>query len=132
VVDPLQRKCDRCSQETDEKYFQFFEVDTQNRSREFGVFCLQCSLELVEEMSGKLEWFQTKTGWKGYINPDARSELEMTGFLQGDHSAQCIVIVQIGPEQGRNQMRNLMEILRVEYATGLISKETYHSLKRGD
>ena len=128
----LQGKYDRYSQETDETNFRFFEVDTQNRPQEFGTFCLQCGIEIVDELRPKLEWLQTKTGWKGYINPNARSELNTTGFFQGDHNVQCIEIVQIGHERGRNQKRILMEILRAEYATGLISKETYKFLKGDD
>ena len=126
----MQGKCDRCGHQQLTIAYTFYELKPHNRKQCFGVFCSQCTTELVDELRGKLEWFQTDRGWKGYINPKARSELKKTGFLHTEDESQSIEIVQIGQKGRESKRRDRLEVLRVRYAGGLISKEEYLKLMK--
>jgi len=66
--------------------------------------------------------------WKGYIRPEARSELEKIGFIHPKHDTQYIEIDQVGRKRGRVEGTDTLALLRLKYAGGLISKEEYERL----
>lgn len=70
----------------------FYEVDQLDRKHRFGMFCRQCTVELVDELKGKVEWFHIAESWKGYIRPKARPELERAGFIHPKYNSQFIEI----------------------------------------
>jgi len=86
--------CNRCGREEGSRYV-FYEVDRQDRRDKFGIFCMQCSVELVDELKGKLEWFRIAGSWRGYIHPKARAELEKEGFIHLKRNSQYIEIKRV-------------------------------------
>ncbi len=121
-------KCDRCGQKTQETHFMFHEVDKQDEKHRFGIFCIQCTMELLEDLKGKLEWFFVEGNWRGYIHPEARHDLEKVGFVHPKHNTQCIEISQVRRKHKEVERKEALAILRVGYAGGLISKEEYEKL----
>lgn len=77
----------------------------------------------MDELRGKLEWIRFEQGWRGYVHPQARMELEASGFIQAEHKTQLIEI--LGMKRAPAGEREVLEILRLEYASGLISREEY-------
>lgn len=116
------KTCERCRKEVGDLYT-FYEINKQDERRKFGSFCSECAKELVDELKGKLEWVRFEEVWRGYIHPEARVELEKSGFIQARHGTQFIEIV--GRKRNPAGEREVLEILRLEYAGGLISKEEY-------
>lgn len=114
--------CERCHKEAGDLYT-FYEINKQDERRKFGSFCSECTKELVDELRGKLEWLRFEGGWRGYIHPKARMELEKSGFIQARHNTQFIEIV--GRKRNLAGERKVLEILRLEYAWGLVSREEY-------
>ncbi|UCF58541.1 MAG: hypothetical protein JSV15_05590 [Candidatus Bathyarchaeota archaeon] len=114
--------CERCRKEVRGLYT-FYEINKQDERRKFGGFCGECTKELVDELKGKVEWVRFEGGWRGYIHPEARMELEKFGFIQARHNTQFIEIV--GRKRDSASEREVLEILRLEYAGGLISREEY-------
>lgn len=115
--------CNRCGK-TVRTSFVFYEMDAQNRHHRFGSFCRKCTIELVDMLKGKVEWFRIQDGWRGYILANARSELEEMGFISPKYDTQYIEIKKIGGKEGSMKNKNL-DILRMEYAAGLISQQEY-------
>jgi len=77
----------------------------------------------VDELKGKLEWFRFEGGWRGYIHPEARIGLEKSGFIQAKHNTQ---LIEINWKKRKSAgEREVLEILRLEYGSGLISREEY-------
>jgi hypothetical protein len=107
----MKDNCDRCSREIEGRRFVFYEVDRQDTKHRIGIFCLQCSIEVLDELKGKLEWFHIETGWKGYIRPEARSKLEQTGLIHSKYNTQSIEINQIGRENTKIGRTEVLEIL---------------------
>jgi len=124
----MNANCSRCDQKIEDASFIFFEVDRQDRKHRFGTFCFHCTIELLDQLKGKVEWFQMEKSWKGYIHPEARSELEKIGFIHPKHDTQYIEISQVGRKRGRVEGTDTLAILRLKYAGGLISKEEYERL----
>jgi len=116
------KTCERCRKEVRDLYT-FYEINKQDERRKFGSFCSECTKELVDELKGKLEWVRFERVWRGYIHPDVRMELEKSGFIQARHNTQFIEIVR--RKRNRSGEREVLEILRLEYAGGLISREEY-------
>ncbi len=116
------KTCERCRKEARDLYT-FYEINRQDERRKFGSFCGECAKELVDELKGKLEWVRFEGGWRGYIHPKARMELEKFGFIQAKHDTQFIEIA--GRKGTQLVKREVLEILRLEYAGGLISREEY-------
>ena len=116
------KTCERCRNEVRDLYT-FDEINKLDERRRFGSFCNECTRELVDELRGKLEWIRFEQGWRGYIHPQARMELEASGFIQAGHKTQLIEIV--GMKRAPAGERAVLEILRLEYASGLISREEY-------
>jgi len=116
------KTCERCRKEVRDLYT-FYEINKQDERRKFGSFCSECAKELVDELKGKLEWVRFEGGWRGYIHPKARMELEKFGFIQARHNTQFIEIT--GRKRNQAGEREVLEILRLEYAVGLISREEY-------
>jgi hypothetical protein len=114
--------CERCHKE-DRDLYTFYEINKQDERRKFGSFCSECTKELVDELKGKLEWLRFEGGWRGYIHPKARIELEKSGFIQARHNTQFIEIV--GRKRNLAGESEVLEILRLEYAWGLVSREEY-------
>ncbi|UCE29096.1 MAG: hypothetical protein JSV85_07555 [Candidatus Bathyarchaeota archaeon] len=114
--------CERCRKEVRDLYI-FCEVSKKDEKREFGSFCSECAKELVDELRGKLEWLRFDGGWRGYVHPDARKELERSGFIHAKHDTQLIEIA--GRRRGPVGERDVLAILRLEYVGGLISREEY-------
>ena len=119
--------CNRCGRKTAEPQFTFSEVDREEKKYRFANFCIDCSIELLDKMKGKVEWFHIEKTWKGYINPVARRELENAGFIHPERNSQY---VEITPIERRRRAARLdpLAILRVKYAGGLISIEEYKKL----
>ena len=88
----MKRNCDRCGKKTEGSRFIFYEVDQQDRKHRFGSFCRQCTTELIDELKGKVEWLRVAETWRGYIQPKARLELEISGFIHAKHNPQYIEI----------------------------------------
>lgn len=107
--------------------FIFYEVNQRNRKYRFGTFCVHCSIELVDELKGKVEWFQMEKSWKGYVHPAARSELEKTGLIHPKRNSQFIEIEQVR-KCGEIGRRDALALLRIKYTGGLISEEEYEKL----
>jgi len=124
----MKSNCDRCDRKIEGARFIFYEVDQQDRKHRFGIFCINCTIDLLDELKGKLEWFHIGRSWKGYIHPEARSELEKTGFIHPKHNSQYIEIKHIGRKRGKIERSDALAILRVRYAGGMISKEEYEKL----
>jgi len=116
------KTCERCRKEVRALYT-FYEINKQDERRKFGSFCSECAKELVDELKGKLEWVRFEGVWRGYIYPKARVELEKSGFIQARHNTQFIEINWKKRKPAGE--REVLEILRLEYAGGLISKEEY-------
>ena len=120
--------CDRCGRKIEETRFIFYEVDQRNRKHKFGIFCIHCTTELLDELKGKVEWFHVERVWKGYIHPEARLGLEKTGFIHSKRNPQYIEISPVGRKRREVGRREALDILRVKYAGGLISKQEYQKL----
>ena len=124
----MKSSCDRCGQKIEETHFTFYEVDQRDRKHSFGTFCVRCTTELVDELKGKVEWFHVEKSWKAYIHPEARPELEKTGFIHSKRNPQCIEIDPAGRKRRGVGRREALDILRVKYAGGLISRQEYEKL----
>ncbi len=125
----MKSNCDRCGRKIGGPHFVFYEADQLDRKSKFGAFCHRCAIELLDELKGKLEWFHIEErSWKGYIHPEARSELEKTGFIHPKHNSQYIEIKQVGGKRGKVEKSDALAILRVKYAGGLVSKDEYEKL----
>jgi hypothetical protein len=124
----VESNCDRCGQKTQEAHFMFHEVDKRDAKHRFGIFCIQCTIELLEDLKGKLEWFYIEGNWRGYIHPKDRYELEKAGFVHSKHNSQYIEISQVGRKHKEVERKEALAILRVGYAGGLISKGEYEKL----
>ena len=122
--------CDRCGQKIEGTHFIFYEVDPRDRKHRFGTFCIQCSIELLDQLKNKLEWFHIEKSWKGYIHPEARYELEKTGFIHPKHNSQYVEIKHVERKLGKVERTDTLAILRVKYAGGLISREEYEKRLR--
>ena len=107
----MKNNCDRCSRQSDGTSFIFYEVDQRDRKHSFGTFCNRCTIELLDQLKGKLDWFHTESGWKGYIRPEARSKLERAGFIHPNNKAQSIEISQIGRKGTKIGRTEVLEIL---------------------
>lgn|GEM_PF-4752560 len=116
------KTCERCRKEARDLYT-FYEINKQDKRRKFGSFCSECTKELVDELKGKLEWFRFEGGWRGYIHSEARIGLEKSGFIQAKHNTQLIEINWKKRKPAGE--REVLEILRLEYGSGLISREEY-------
>ena len=116
------KTCERCRKEVRD-FYTFYEINKRDERRKFGGFCSECTKELVDELKGKLEWVRFEGFWRGYIHPEARLELERSGFIQAGHGTQFIEIV--GRKRKRAGESEVLEILRLEYASGLVSREEY-------
>jgi len=116
------KTCERCRKEVRDHY-NFYEINKRDKRRKFGSFCSECTKELVDELKGKLEWVRFEESWRGYIHPEARVELEKSGFIQAKHGTQLIEIA--GRKKNSAGEEGVLEILRLEYACGLISREEY-------
>lgn len=132
----MKSNCDRCGGKTEQVGFTFQEVNEHNGKHKFGVFCVKCTTELLDELRGKLEWFRIERSWKGYIHPEARPELEQSGFIHSKHKSQYIEVKQVERSRGKIGRTDAAAILRVEYAGGLISKEKFkkalREIEKGD
>lgn len=104
-------RCDWCNHETGSKSFIFYEVAHQDRKHRFGIFCLQCTIELLDLLKGKLEWFHTENGWRGYIRPEARSKLERANLIHSNHNTQSIEIDLDGRKSKKVGRTEILEIL---------------------
>lgn len=124
----MNSNCERCGGRIEGPHFIFCEVDQRDRRHRFGIFCNHCTIELLDQLEGKLEWFHIEKSWKGYIHPEARYELEKTGFIHPKHNPQYIEIKHVGRKRGKVGRTDSLAILRVKYAGGLISKEEYEKL----
>ena len=111
IVGLVNNDCDRCGREIEGTRLIFFEVDRQDRKHRFGIFCIQCSIELLDKLKGKLEWFHTESGWKGYVRLEARSKLERDGLIHPKHNTQSIEITQVGRKRGKIGRTEVLEIL---------------------
>ncbi len=121
----MKSSCDRCGQKTEDASYIFNETDQQDRKHRFGIFCRECTIELLDELKGKLEWFYIADSWRGYIHAEAKSELEKAGFLHPKHNSQYMEINRVGRDREQARRREALEILRIGYAAGLISNEEY-------
>lgn len=126
----MKRNCDRCGGKTEQVNFTFSEVNEHNETHQFGIFCTKCTTELLDELRGKLEWFRIERSWKGYIHPEARPELEQSGFIRPKHRSQHIEVKQAGRTHDKIERTDAIAILRVEYAGGLIPKEKFEKALR--
>lgn len=124
----MNSNCDRCGRKIEGPRFIFYEVDQQDRKHRFGIFCNHCTIQFLDQLKGKLEWFHIEKSWKGYIHPEARSELEKTAFIHPKYNSQFIEIKQVGRKREKVDRSDALAILRVKYAGGLISKEEYEKL----
>ncbi|UCE15786.1 MAG: hypothetical protein JSV12_07965 [Candidatus Bathyarchaeota archaeon] len=124
----MKSNCVRCGQKIEETRFIFYEVDQRDKKYEFGIFCVHCTTELLDELKGKVEWFHIERTWKGYIHPEARLELEKTGFIHSKRNPQYVEINPVGRKREEVRTREALDILRVKYAGGLISKQEYRKL----
>jgi len=115
--------CDRCG-ENSRTYFIFCEVDSKENYHTFGTFCRKCTIELIDELRGKLEWFRLSEGWRGYILRKSRSELEKRGFIHKKYDPLYVEIKKHGGESGLMK-ENKLDVLRIAYAAGLISRREY-------
>lgn len=115
--------CDRCG-ETSRTYFIFYEIDSKENYHKFGAFCRQCTIELIDELKGKLEWFRISEGWRGYIQRKTRSELEKRGFIHKKYGTQYVEIKKHEGDSGLMK-ENKLDVLRIAYAAGLISRQEY-------
>ncbi|MGD8505731.1 MAG: hypothetical protein PVF15_03600 [Candidatus Bathyarchaeota archaeon] len=116
--------CNRCGRKTEKTQFTFSEVDREEKKYRFGTLCSDCTIEVLDKLKGKVEWFHVEKAWKGYINPVARRELENIGFIHPKRNSQYVEITPI--ERRRKVERSdALAILRVKYTGGLISKEEY-------
>jgi hypothetical protein len=107
--------------------YSFFEVNKLDERWKFGSFCRVCTKELVDELRGRLEWVRFNQGWRGYVHPQSRAELEALGFIQAEHETQFI---EIKGFQGTSaEGKEIQEALILEYASGLISREEYEQRK---
>ena len=112
-------KCDRCNRATEIPYI-FYEVDRQDQRHKFGTFCCECTFELVDDLKGKVEWFQIENLWRGFILPRARRNLEQSGVIHAKHDIRLIEIVG-----NKDKKVGEREVSRMEYACGLISRKEY-------
>lgn len=87
--------CNRCGRENPQPLFIFYEVDQKGGKHEFGTFCRQCTLELIDELKGKVEWLRVVETWRGYIQPKARMELEIAGFIHAKRKPQFIEVSKV-------------------------------------
>jgi hypothetical protein len=107
----VENSCDSCSREIEGTHFIICKVDQRDRKQRLGSFCIRCLIELLDRLKGKLEWFHTESGWKGYIRPEARFKLEQEGFIHPEHNTQSIEINQIGQKSGKVGRTEVLEIL---------------------
>jgi len=107
----MKNNCDRCSLEIGGPRFIFYEVAQQDRKRRFGIFCNRCTIELLDQFKGKLEWFHSEGGWKGYIRPEARSKLEQMGLIHPEYNTQSIEINHVGRKNRKIGRTEVLEIL---------------------
>lgn len=107
----VESSCDGCSQEIEGTRFIFYEVDQQDRKHRFGIFCIRCSIGFLDKLKGKLEWFHTENGWKGYVRPESRSKLERAGLIHPKHNIQSIEINQVGRKSRKIGRTEVLEIL---------------------
>jgi len=107
----MKNNCDRCGQEIEGKSLIFYEVKHQDIKRQSGIFCTQCSIELLDKLKGKLEWFHIEDGWRGYIRPESRSELERAGIIHPKHNTHSIEINQVGQKREKIGRTEVLEIL---------------------
>ena len=112
-------KCDRCGRISEAPY-SWFEVDKNDQRHKFGTFCQDCTFELVDELKGKVEWFQIENLWRGFIRPTGKSLLEQSGFIRAKRDSRLIEIVG-----SKDKQIGEREFLRMEYACGLISRQEY-------
>ena len=124
----MKSNCNRCGRKIEGTRFIFYEADQRDRKHEFGIFCDHCTIELLDKLKGKLEWFHIEKSWKGYIHPEARSELEKAGFIHPKHNSRYIEIKHVGRKHEEVGRTDALAILRVKYAGGLISEEEYEKL----
>ena len=120
--------CERCGRKTGGPHFVFSEVDQRDRRHTFGLFCYDCTIELSDQLKGKLEWFHIEESWKGDVRPEARPELERAGFIHPKHGSRIIEIEKVERKRGKDDTSDALAILKVKYAGGLISKEEYDAL----
>lgn len=121
----VESSCDRCGQKKDGARFIFYEAEREDKKHRFGFFCAECTRELLDELKGKLEWFCVESGWRGYINPEARPELEKGGLIDPKRHSQYIEIRHVMRKRRKVSRRDTLGILRVEWAAGLISADEY-------
>lgn len=89
----------------------FYEVDRQGRKHSSGIFCLECSIELLDKLKGRLEWFHAEWGWKGYIHPEARYKLEKDGLVHAEYDTQSMEISRTGLKSRKIGRTEVLEIL---------------------
>ena len=121
----VESRCDRCGRENDGARFTFYEAERADKKHRFGFFCAECTKELLDELKGKLEWFCVESGWRGYINPEARLELAKDGLISPRRHSQYIEISQVMRRHRKVSRRDALGILRVERSAGLISPDEY-------
>ncbi len=107
----MKNNCDGCGREIEGTRFIFYEVDQQDRQHTLGIFCNHCTIELLDQLKGKLEWFHTESGWKGYIRPEARSKLERIGLTHPKYNTQSIEINQVNRKSRKIGRTEVLEIL---------------------
>jgi hypothetical protein len=121
----VESRCDRCGRKNDGARFIFYEAERADKKHRFGFFCAECTKELLDELKGKLEWFCVESGWRGYINPEARLELAKAGLISPKRHSQYIEVSQVMRRHRKASRRDALGILRVERAAGLISADEY-------
>ncbi len=107
----MKNSCNRCNREIEGTHLVFHEVDQEERKHRFGFFCTQCSVELLDSLKGKLEWFHMESGWKGYIIPETRVQLERAGLIHPEFGTQSIEIDYVGRRNRRIGRTEILEIL---------------------
>jgi len=107
----MKNNCDGCSRKIEETRFILYEVDQQDSKLTFGIFCSHCTIKLLDQLKGKLEWFHTQSGWKGYIRPEARSKLEQVGLIHPKHNTQSIEINLVDQKRRKIGRTEVLEIL---------------------
>ena len=107
----MKNSCDGCSLEIEGPRFIFYKIDQRDRKHTFGIFCNRCTIELLDQLKGKLEWFHTESGWKGYIRPEARTKLEQTDLIHRKNNTRSIEINQIGRKSEKIGRTEVLEIL---------------------
>ncbi len=109
--DFVKSHCDCCGREIEGTHFTFYEVDQLDKKYRLGIFCIKCSIALLDKLKGKLEWFHTESGWKGYVRPEARSKLEQTSLIHPKYNTQSIEISQVGRKNREIGRTEVLEIV---------------------